>query len=210
MAFTRKYLAGIGIDADKIEAIMEAHVEVVDGLKAKIAESGDRAEELANVTAELEQAKSDLKAAQDTSKAAEKADYKGKYESEKAAHDQLKADTEAAKTRTAKESVLREALKAEGFADAGIEKILRYSGLVDSAQIDDSGKLTNSGDLVKTASEEWGEYKGKQEPAAASAATPPADVGGKKAVTWEDIDEISNPADRQKAMLENMESLGLK
>ena len=34
MAFTRKMLKALGIEEDKIDQIMDAHVEVVDALKA--------------------------------------------------------------------------------------------------------------------------------------------------------------------------------
>ena len=36
MAFTRKFLTSLGIDEDKIETIMTAHIEVTDALKAEI------------------------------------------------------------------------------------------------------------------------------------------------------------------------------
>ena len=33
MAFTRKFLSAMGIEADKVDEIINAHIEVVDGLK---------------------------------------------------------------------------------------------------------------------------------------------------------------------------------
>lgn len=211
MSFTRKFLAGIGIDADKIEAIMEAHVEVVNGLKEKIAEAGDSAEEFTKVKAELEQAKNDLKAAQATIKAAEKDDYKTKYETEKAAHEKLVSDISAKETARKKESALTAAAKAAKFSDDAISAILDskqdYAGKI---EFDDEGKVTNAEAIIETIRKERPQFAPKEQQQLHNPANPPADTGGKKKVTWEDIDKIKDTAERQKVMLENMEQLGLK
>lgn len=210
MSFTRKFLAGIGIDADKIEAIMEAHVEVVNGLKEKIAEAGDSAEEFTKVKAELEQAKNDLKAAQATIKAAEKDDYKTKYETEKAAHEKLIADNAAKVTAAKKESALTAAAKAARFSDDAIAVILDskqdYAGKI---EFDDEGKATNVDAIIEEIKKARPQFVPKQQEQVHTPANPPADTGGKKALTWEDIDKIKDTAERQKAMIENKESLGL-
>lgn len=210
MSFTRKFLAGIGIEADKIEAIMEAHVEVVDGLKAKIAESGDSAEELTKARAELEQAKKDLKAAQDTIKAAEKEDYKGKYESEKAAHEKLQSDIAAKETAAKKEAVLTQAAKKAKYSADAISMILDskrdYAGRI---ELDADGNATNIETIMGEIAADRPNLTPKTETKAHTPANPPSDVGGKKAVTWEDVDKIKDTAERQAFMLQNMEALGI-
>lgn len=210
MAFTRKYLAGIGIEADKIEAIMEAHVEVVEGLKAKIAEAGDSAEEFAKVKAELEQAKNDLKTAQATIKAAEKEDYKGKYESEKAAHEKLISDIAAKESTAKKESALTAAAKAAKFSDDAISMILDskkdYASMI---EFDENGAAKNAAEIIESIKKERPQFVPKQQEQLHSPANPPSDTAGKKSMTWNDIDAIKDTAERQKAMLENMESLGI-
>lgn len=211
MAFTRKYLSGLGIEPDKIEAIMEAHVEVVNGLKEKISEAGDSAEEFAKVKAELEQARNDLKTAQATIKAAEKDDYKTKYETEKAAHEKLMSDISAKETARKKESALTAAAKAAKFSDDAISAILDsrqdYAGKI---EFDEEGKVTNADAIIETIRKERPQFAPKEQQILHSPASPPADTGGKKKVTWEDIDKIKDTAERQKVMLENMEQLGLK
>lgn len=211
MAFTRKYLAGIGIEADKIEAIMEAHVEVVEGLKSKIAEAGDSAEEFAKVKAELEQARNDLKTAQATIKAAEKEDYKGKYESEKAAHEKLISDIAAKESAAKKETALTAAAKAAKFSDDAIAMILDskkdYASMI---EFDENGAAKNAADIIESIKKERPQFVPKPQEQLHSPANPPADTGGKKSMSWDDIDKIKDTAERQKAMLENMESLGMK
>lgn len=166
MSLTRSFLKALGIEEDKIGEIINAHSETVTALKSEIEKYKADAEKLPEVQKQLDKANADLKAADSDG-------YKAKYEAEKAAHDKLKTETAEEKTRTAKESALREALKAAGYAESGIKKILKYGGLTASVELDESGKIKNAEALMKSADDEWSEYKGKQEPAAASAANPP-------------------------------------
>ena len=94
MAFTRKYLASLGLENDKIDAIIEAHTEVTDALKADITKyktEVDKIPALEKQVKEAEQHKAD----------ADK--FKADYEAEKAAHDKLKSDN-AAQAETAKKT----------------------------------------------------------------------------------------------------------
>ena len=166
MSLTRSFLKALGIEEDKIGEIINAHSETVTALKSEIEKYKADAEKLPEVQKQLDKANADLKAADSDG-------YKAKYEAEKAAHDKLKTETAEEKTRAAKESALREALKAAGYAESGIKKILKYGGLTASVELDESGKIKNAEALMKSADDEWSEYKGKQEPAAASAANPP-------------------------------------
>ena len=173
MALTRSFLKALGIEDEKIGEIITAHSETVTALKAERDAFREDAEKLADVQKKLDDATAALKAADSDG-------YKAKYEAEKAAHDKLKTETETAKTRAAKESALREALKAAGYSESGIAKIVKYSGLTDSVELDDSGKAKNSDAVLKSCESEWGEYKGKVEPAATVAANPPENNGGEK------------------------------
>lgn len=173
MALTRSFLKALGIEEEKIGEIINAHSETVSGLKAEIEKYKGDAEKLPEVQKQLTEATEKLKAADSDG-------YKAKYEAEKAAHEKLKTETANEKTRNAKETALREALKAAGYAESGIKKILKYGGLTASVELDESGKIKNAETLMKSADDEWSEYKGKQEPAAASAANPPENQNPKK------------------------------
>lgn len=172
MALTRNFLKALGIEEEKIGEIINAHSETVTALKADIEKYKEDAEKLPSVQKQLEEAQTALKTA-------EKEDYKGKYESEKAAHEKLKAETAAEKTRITKENAMREALKAAGYSDKGISKIIKFGGLSDKITLDNEGKATNTDEFVKAADSEWSEYKGESKPASAAPATPPDDTGSK-------------------------------
>ena len=210
MAFTRKYLAGLGIEADKVDAIIEAHAEVVEGLKAKIAETGDSADELAKVKAELEQARKELKSAQDTIKAAEKDDYKGKYESEKAAHEKLQSEVAAKASAAKKEAALTAAAKAAKYSEDAISVILDskkdYAARVEFGE---DGKATNIDTILAEIAADRPGLAPKATETRHTPTTPPANTGGKKAITKEDIMNIKNTAERQRAIAQNPELFGL-
>ena len=158
MALTRKFLAALGIDADKIDEIITAHTESTEALKAQIAEGKANSDKLTNVQAELDKVKKDLETANETIKAAEKDNYKGKYESEKAAHDKLKEEIQIKATVDKKSAAFKAMLKEKGYSENAINKITKYGGYVDSVELDDEGKMKDVDKLFENIKSEWGEY----------------------------------------------------
>lgn len=63
---TRSYLKSIGIEGDKIDSIVEAHGDTVEGLKGKIAELQTMVDNLKTAEASLNQTKADLDKANKT------------------------------------------------------------------------------------------------------------------------------------------------
>lgn len=153
MAFTRKYLASLGLENDKIDAIIEAHTEVTDTLKADIAKykaEADKIPALEKQVKEAEQHKAN----------ADK--FKADYEAEKAAHDKLKSDN-AAQAETAKKSAaLKKLLKDSGYHEKGFDKIVKYTDL-NSLELDENGNFKDAEKIMADIEGEWGEYKGKTE-----------------------------------------------
>lgn len=173
MEFKRADLAGLGIESDKIQILIDWHMETVKGLQAEIDKYKGNADKLPEVQKQLDEANAKLKAADSDG-------YKAKYEAEKAAHEKLKTDTANEKTRNAKETALREALKAAGYSDAGIKKIARYGGFIDSVNLDESGKLKDGDKLLESVAAEWSEYKGTFKTESANPANPPISAPEKK------------------------------
>lgn len=118
MALTRKFLAAMGIEEAQIQAIIDAHMETVSGLQKEIQEAKDNSSKyekdsqtLATVQKELDEMK--------------KADYKGKYEAEKTAHDTLKTSIENEKTKTAKETALKKYFEGKNIKDGNYNIAVR-------------------------------------------------------------------------------------
>jgi hypothetical protein len=171
MALTRKQLAALGIEPEKIDQIIEAHAETVSALKDEAEKYKGNADKYAEVQKELDQLK----------KATEGKDY----DKLKAEFDKYKADVEAEHTKAAKEKAYREALKDANLNEKGIEKALKYAEW-DKIELDDDGKLKDAKSHVKAAREEWAEYIVKAGTKGAETSNPPGGSGGTK-LTREDI-----------------------
>ena len=152
MAFSRQTLKAMGFTDDQVQSLIDLHTEVTDNLKSEIKKYKEDAEKLSDVQRQLDEANSKLKAA-------EKDDYKGKYESEKAAHDKLKEDIKAKETTAKKSTAFKAYLKEKGYSDNAISKITKYGGYVDGIELDDEGKIKDSDKLLTSIEDEWGEYK---------------------------------------------------
>lgn len=126
MAFTRKMLKAMGIDEEKIDEIIEAHLEVTNVLKEK-------ADKLDIVQKQLDDT---LIAAKNSGEG--KVDKKD-YDALKKQFDDFKADTVAAKARQDKAKAYRELLKSEGIGEKWIDRALKFSNL-DDIKLDESGK----------------------------------------------------------------------
>lgn len=152
MAFSRQTLKAMGFTDDQVQSLIDLHTEVTDNLKAEIKKYKEDAEKLSDVQRQLDEANSKISAA-------EKDDYKGKYESEKAAHDKLKEDIKAKETTAKKSTAFKAYLKEKGYSDNAISKITKYGGYVDGIELDDEGKIKDSDKLLTSIEGEWGEYK---------------------------------------------------
>lgn len=156
MAFTRKFLSALGIEADKIDQIIDAHSEVIEGVKAERDGYKADSDKLAEIQKQLDEANKRLEAS-------EKDDYKGKYEAEKEAHEKLRSEYAAKETAAKKDGAFKDWLKENGFSEKGSAKIVKYGGFKDKIELDENGKLSNGDKLMPDIENEWGEYKGKIE-----------------------------------------------
>lgn len=201
MALTRRFLKGMGLTEEQVDTIIEAHTEVTDGLKEQIKQYKADADKLEGVQKELD----DLKSTGDGG-------YKSKYESEKAAHDELKASIAKEKAYASKESAYRELLKAAGVKDKFIDTIVRAEkSVIDGLKIED-GKIEGSDTLTEAAKKNWGDFIGTQRTINTRVENPPANTGGSKLTKAEIYakDEHGryklSTAERQKALAETLNS----
>lgn len=211
MALTRRFLVTLGIEAEKIDEIIAAHTESTEALKAQIADSKAETAKLTEVQAELDKVKKDLETANATIEAASKDDYKGKYEATSKELELLKNEAAAKKLATAKETALTGHLKKLGYSERATRLIIR-NGFANDVEIDDSGKATNLDSVTSTiqADSDFSGFTPKVTDNNHEPATPPQNTGGKKAITWEDIDKITDTEQRQTMIAQNMEALGIK
>lgn len=192
MRLTRKELAAMGIEEEKIELIVNAHMEALEGVKEERDKYKADAEKLPTVQKELD----DLK------KAGDKDPYKVKYEALKEEYEEYKAEEAKKETTAKKADAYRAMLKELGVAEKRLDAVLRVTDL-EKIELDDKGALKGLDDLKKAAKEEWEDFIQKKQEKGTDTEKPPANKGGKTTMTKEEIMKISDRAERRKAMIEN-------
>lgn len=198
MALTRKFLAALGIETEKIDEIISAHTEVTDALK----EERDKYKTAAEKLPEVEKENAELK-----EKAAGEDPYKEKYEKLKKEHEDYKKDVEAKATTAKKESAFKAILKEIGIPEKRIDSVIKVSDF-GKIEFDDEGKVKDGDKLKESLKTEWADFIPTTKIEGANPATPPAN-NGKTTMTREQIRAIPDATARQKAMLENPSLFGL-
>lgn len=199
-SLSRKFLAGIGIEDDKVDLIIEKHQEVLTEVKEERDSFKEKAEKLPAVEKEL----ADLKAASDDGK---EDSYKVKYDALKEEFEAYKTDIESKATQTKKENAFKALLKEVGISEKRIEAVLKVSDL-SKVEFDDEGKIKDEEKMKADLKEEWSDFITSTSSKGAETSNPPAN-NGKTTMTREQIRAISDPIARQKAMMENPEAVGL-
>lgn len=196
MALTRKFLAALGIEDAKVDEIIQAHTDTVNGLKDEIEKYKADAEKLPGVQKELGKMK-------ESAEQESKDPYKVKYEAMKEEFESYKKGVE---TKAKKDAAYKALLKEAGVSDKRVEAVLKVSD-VDSLELDEEGKVVNQKDLIKSIKSEWADFIVKEGEKGADVANPPAG-GGKTYKSKDEIFAIKDTAERQKAISENHELFG--
>lgn len=213
MALSRRMLSAMGLEADKIEQIIEAHTETVSGLKQQIADLGDDlAKAKESGTADSDRLK-EVQKELDTLKAQVAEDAKSRegkdYDALKKEFDDYKADIQAKAEKSAKEKAFRDLLSDMKVSDKGVSLILKYQG-VNGIELDEDGKLKDAPALRKAVKEDWSDYISTVETKGADTKTPPGSDSGAGKMTKADIMKIKDTSERQKAIAENPELFGIQ
>lgn len=167
MALTRKFLSALGIDADKVDEIITAHSETVNGLQEQIAKNKDAATKLADLQTKYDELKANADA--DTP-------YKEKYEKEHEAFESYKNDQTAKETKEQKTKAFKELLKEAGVSEKHLDAVLRVSD-VDSVELDDEGKVKDSKDKLDAIKKDWSDFIVTDTKKGADTKTPPDSNG---------------------------------
>ncbi len=197
MALTRKFLSALGIEADKIDQIIEAHTESLEGVKSDRDKYKAQIEDSQKGLDELKkQIETDAK------------NREGKdYDALKAEFDKYKAEQEAKETNTAKETALKELLADMKMSDKGSKQVLKWMG-VSKIVLDDNGQIKDAGTLRKSIKDDWGDYIQSEGAHGADTSNPPAHDNSGTKMTKEEIFKIKDRAKRQKAISDNHEIFG--
>ena len=204
MAFTRKFLSALGIEADKVDEIINAHIEVVDGLKEERDNFKKDAEKLADVQKQLDKANDKLAKNGDGETVA-----KEDYDKLKKEYDDYKADITAKNTRIEKENAFRELLKSVGVSEKRFNAIIKVSD-IDGLELDKDGKIKDAEKHTENVKSEWADFIETTTTTGAKTANPPANNGKGTGKTKEEILAIKDGAVRRQEMLNNPHLFGLE
>lgn len=171
MALTREFLTALGIEKEKHQAIIDAHTETTDALKAERDRYKADADKLPKVQEDLKKAQA---AAKDS----------GEYDKLKKEFDDYKADVASKEALAAKKAAFQKVAKDAGLTEAGIAKAAKYQDY-SKIELDDKGEIKDAKDLMKSIKEEWPEHVAKKETKGAETPTPPE--GGNGGSGYSDI-----------------------
>lgn len=174
MALTRKFLTALGIEAEKVDEIINAHSETVNALKSE----RDEAKEQADTNSQAaEQLKKAIKELEDLKAEIANGDsYKEQYDILKTEFENYKTGIENAKTKEAKENAYKSLLKEIGISEKRIDKITKLAE-IDKLELDKDGKIKKSDELKKSIEEDWSEFITTEKKKGADTSTPPAGDG---------------------------------
>jgi hypothetical protein len=203
MALTRKFLTALGLEQDKVDEIIQAHTETVDGLKEQRDALKSDADKLPEVMKELEGLKKQV---------AENGDdpYEAKYDELKKEFDDYKAEVEEQKTTAKKTEAYRGLLKKAGISDKRTDSVLRVSATaIEGLEFADDGSVKDADNIVKGIADEWSDFVVTKKEEGTRTATPPTSNSG-STMTKKEILAIKDNAERHKKMAENPELFGLE
>lgn len=191
MAVTRSFLKGMGLTDEQVSAIIDAHTDTTDALKAQRDAYKADAEKLPAVQKELDDIKSGK-------------DWKSEYDTLNKSFADYKAGVAKKETLAAKQAAFRKLLAAENIPDKFHDRIVKMTDFdamdLDGDALKDEAKQREG---IKT---EWGEYIAAPETHGAQVDNPPAT--GKVTRSKAEILAIKDTAERQKAIAENHELFG--
>ena len=197
MSLTRKMLKAMGIEEEKIDQIIEAHTETVDGFKDKVNEYKDKAEKYDGVKKELDELKDGDN------------DWQKKYEKEHSDFEAYKNDVTAKETKRTKEHAVREFLKSAGVSEKRLDAVLKVTNL-DDFELDKDGKIKDADKHTETVKTEWADFIETTTTQGANTANPPANAGKGTTKTKEEIMAIKDTATRQAEIAKNPSLFGIK
>ena len=205
MALTRKALAAMGIEPEKIDQIIEMHTDTVNGLKDDISKYKADADQLKTVQKERDDLKAELAREGED-------DWKSKYDKVQKEFDEYKK-ADKAKAETAKKTEAFKSLLLEiGISAKRIDQILKVSAEeISKIGFDEEGKVKDADKLKESLQKEWDGFIAKEGEKGADVPKPPTDNGG-STMTREEIykrDErghyVMSTRERQEAIAKQLE-----
>ena len=167
MAITRRFLTALGIEGDKVDEIITAHLETVNELKEARDRYKEDAEKLPDVQRQLDEAKASSE---------NEGEYEAKYNDLKTEYDQYKQTVETEKLTANKRTAYRSVLQECGVPEKRLDSILRLVDL-DAVKLTDDGKIDDVENVKKSIKTDWADFIPADTKKGADTPTPPEGEG---------------------------------
>lgn len=174
MSLTRKMLKAMGIEDEKIDQIIDAHTETVDGLKAEAEKARSTSQTDAAKIAELQKKLEDAEATALEKEG--KNPWKVKFDALKEEFEGYKTEEQKKATKAAKETAFRALLKETGVADKRIAAVVKVSD-IEGIELDEGGKIKDADKIKDNIKSEWADFITTESTKGAETATPPQNNG---------------------------------
>ena len=189
MSLTRKMLKAMGIEEEKIEQIIEAHMESVNALKEARDELKDKVDEIPALEEKIKEL---------AGKNAE--DWKKKYEELSDEFNGYKSEIEKKENDSAKEKAVRDYFEKKNITGKNLEIAMRGSKAeIEKIEIK-NGKIKDASSLDELISGDFSALVSTTTTTGANTATPPtSSASGKDILSRDDIRKIKDTGERRKA-----------
>ena len=179
---------------DEMEnALIALHLGVVDPLKDELNNMKADAAKIEELQKEVEKLNAEKKDGED---------WKAKFEKEHADFGEYKTQVEKDKATDTVKGLYRALLKEAKVDDKRIDSILKVTDF-STMKVDKNGKLDGADKLSESIKNDWKDFIVTTQKNGADVETPPDNNGTK--MTRDQIMQIKNTAERQKAIAENFE-----
>lgn len=172
MGLTRKFLTGMGLTAEQVDAIIDEHANTVDSLKEQRDSYKEDADKLKDVTKELNDLKKKVEDGSDDA-----AGWKEKFENEHKAFEDFKKEEKSKETIREVRKAYTELLKENNVSEKHINSILNVTDFKEMKLAED-GTLADKDNLVKGIKEKWDGFITNTSTSGAGVETPPSGSKG--------------------------------
>lgn len=197
MSLTRKFLTGMGLTTEQVDAIIDEHASTVDSLKEQRDSYKEQADKLKDVEAERDSLKKQVEEG-----SGDATQWKEKYESLHKEYDDFKKEIEEQASLQAVKDAYTQLLKDNKVGDKHIKSILGVTKF-DDMKLDKDGKLEGADKLTEAIKEQWGGFIVTEGTEGAGVETPPSGGSGTKYESKADIMKIKDTTERQAAIKNN-------
>lgn len=168
---TRNFLSGMGLTADQVSAIIEAHAETVEALKGQRDEYKTKAEQFDEVNSKMAGMSQELEELK-----ANGGDWQTKYEKEHSDFEAYKNAQTEKETKVAKETAYRKLLIDNGVSEKRLDAILKVTNL-EEIELTSKGELKSSEKLAESIKNEWADFITSTDTIGANTQVPPITNG---------------------------------